>query len=404
MLPLALAPALAQAAPFVLGVGAATPLGLEGRHARPFVAEDGRVHVGYGRSGSFRVVPLGDDLAPALEEDRVLVQGHGRFIDHMLVPCGGGTSLHVSSGRTSRPDDTAWATPIGADLVAGTTRTVVRESETLATNDPAAVCEGPLTAIGLAGAGEPGGELPPDWLYVLDDAFFEGDPVSRVVDASDASRMTGNAMRWDEPAGVLRVFGMEPDVGLVVASFDAELQPLGVQHAWPPLPNDQYPYWAQGLAVAGGATLLAHMVRGDGDGFAQDTGQVALTVLGPDLAPLETWQLTELAAPDGAMRPGLVRTGVDRALVTFDVSGRIWAVEVDLDGAALDALDDPGGGDTGGDGTEPGDTARGDTARAARGRTVPERGGASGCAAAPTGGPIGLLLLTLLARRRARSR
>ena len=51
--------------------------------------------------------------------------------------------------------------------------------------------------MGLAGAGEPGDALPPDWLYVLDDAFFSGEPVTTIADASIASRMTGNAMRWD---------------------------------------------------------------------------------------------------------------------------------------------------------------------------------------------------------------
>lgn len=392
---------LARAAPLVLGVGPATPLGLEGRHARPFVADDGRLHVGYGRSGSFRAVPLAADLAPLTAEDRVVVQGHGRFVDHMLVPCGGGTFLHVASGRTRRPDDSAWATPVGTDLVAGVTRTLVQESTTLATNDPAAVCAGPVVAVGLAGAGEPGDVLPPDWLYVLGADFFAGGEVDAVVDASVASRMTGNSMLWDDAAGALRVFGMEPDVGLVVATFDAGLAPLQVVEAWPDLPADQYPYWAQGVAPAGGGTLLAHMVRGEGDGFAQDTGQVALTLLGPDLAPLETWQLTELAAPDGAMRPGVARIAADRAVVTFDVAGRIWAVEVELDAAGLAALGGDPGGDTGGDG----DTARG---------ALPGGGGSGGARRAPTRDPgcaavplvagIPGLGALAFARRRRRSR
>jgi MYXO-CTERM domain-containing protein len=389
---------LARAAPLVLGVGPATALGLEGRHARPFIADDSRVHVGYGRSGSFRAVPLGADLTPLLVEDRVIVPGHGRFVDHMMVPCGGGTFLHVASGRIHRPDDSAWATPVGTDLVAGTTRTIVRESTSLATNDPAAVCAGPVVAVGLAGAGEPGDVLPPDWLYVLDEEFFAGGEVAAVADASVASRMTGNSMLWDDAAGALRVFGMEPDVGLVVATFDAALAPMEVVEVWPELPDDQYPYWAQGAAPAGGAILLAHMVRGDGDGFAQDTGQVALTVLGPDLVPLETWQLTELSPPDGAMRPGIARVGTDLALVTFDVGGRVWAVEVDLDGAALDALGAVDGGDTGG-AMDTAPTAAGD-GRAAPGRSAPADGGCVSVGGAPAGAILPLLSLFALARRR----
>ena len=388
------------ASPVVVGVGEAVPLGLQGRHARPFIAADGGLHLGYGRAGSFRVVPIGEDGLPVLDADRVLVAGDGRFVDHTFVPCGGGTFLHVASGRTDRPDDTAWATPVGADLVPGSIRTIVQSSESLATNDLAAVCEGPVVGVGLAGAGEPGGPLPPDWFAVLHDGFFAGEPIETLVDVSDAARMTGSSMRWDDGAGALRIYGMQPDLGLVVASYDDTLAPLGVDTAWPLIPADQYPYWPQGLAVSGRGTLLAHMVRGDADGFAQDTGQVAVTVLDPDLMPVETWQLTELAAPDGAMRPDLVLTGPDAAFVTFDVSGRIWAVQLELDADALASLgsepeqdtglpDSGGPGGSGTDGTDPGRLRRkGD-------------GRAGGCSVNPAGGGLLLLLLGLSARRRA---
>ena len=399
---LALIPGIAYASPIVVGVGEATPLGLQGRHARPFISDAGELHVGYGRAGSFRIVPIGGDGLPVLSEDRVLIAGDGRFIDHTFVPCGGGTFLHVASGRTDRPDDTAWATPVGADLQPGTIRTVVQSSETLATNDLAAVCEGPVVGVGLAGAGDPGGPLPPDWFAILHEGFFAGEPIDTLVDVSEASRMTGSSMRWDDAAGALRIFGMQPDLGLVVASYDDTLAPLGVETAWPLIPTDQYPYWPQGLEVAGGGTLLAHMVRGDADGFAQDTGQVAITVLGPDLMPLETWQLTEFIPPDGAMRPDLVLTGPDSAFVTFDVGGRIWSIEVDLDGDALVALGVDEGDDTGapGDADTADGGADGSGAGRSRGKGVP----AEGCATAPVGGGLLLLLLGMSGRRRGRLR
>jgi len=141
------------------------------------------------------------------------------------------------------------------------------------------------------------------------------------------------------------------------------------------------------------------MVRGDADGFAQDTGQVAVTVVGPDLIPVETWQLTELAAPDGAMRPDLVLTGTDSAFVTFDVSGRIWAIELELDGDALAALgsepeedtglpDSGAPGGSGTDGTDPG-------------RARSNGGDAGGCSVSPAGGGLLLVLLGLWCRRKA---
>jgi hypothetical protein len=239
-------------------------------------------------------------------------------------------------------------------------------------------------------------------LYVLDDEFFAGGEVASVADASVASRMTGNSMLWDDAAGALRVFGMEPDVGLVVATFDGGLEPMEIVEAWPDLPADQHPYWAQGVASAGGATLLAHMVRGDGDGFAQDTGQVALTVLGPDLMPLETWQLTEFSPPDGAMRPGVARVGTDLALVTFDVGGRVWAMEVELDGAALDALGGGGGDDTAGP-VDTAPTVAGDGgSRAADGRAASTGGGCASTPLAPDSVGLVLLGMPLLALTRRR--
>ena len=96
---------VAHAVPRVTEIGPAVRLGVEGRHARPFVGPAGRTWIGFGRSGSFWAIPLDGAMLPIHHEERVVIRGDGRFVDHMMVPCDDGTWLHVASGRTRRHDD-----------------------------------------------------------------------------------------------------------------------------------------------------------------------------------------------------------------------------------------------------------------------------------------------------------
>ncbi|MEC8423310.1 MAG: hypothetical protein VX000_06005, partial [Myxococcota bacterium] len=77
--------------------------------------------------------------------------------------------------------------------------------------------------------------------------------------------------------------------------------------------------------------------RGNDAGFAQDTGNVALTVLGPELQVLETNILTSFSPPSGAMRPALLVDG-DEIVVSFDVGGALHTVQARVDVEALRAL------------------------------------------------------------------
>lgn len=388
---------------YISDLGTPRNLDLPGRHARPFVTDDGAWWLGTGRSGSFHVVPLNDDFTSDNAAFTTIVPGGGEFVDHNFVPCAGGGFLHVASGETYELDDTAWASFVSRDLEWRGTITLIDGEVEYTTNDTPALCAADVWLAGFATEGDGRETIAPGNDFVRFDATaFGGDGAPDRVDASDAQRMPGTALVWHPVTQQVLAIGLQPPERLRVVAYDPDLVVVGASDRYLDVPVDQEVYWSQSAVEVEGGVLIAHMTRGRYDGFAQDTGNVALTLLGPELEVLETVVLTDHVAPDGAMRPGLAVVG-EQVVVGYDVGGAVHLVTAQIDREAVAALavtalpdddtgvpDDRDSADPAGDDPEDGGPASPVTSAPAD----------EGCASAPAGGPVGLLLLALARRRR----
>ncbi len=381
---------------YLTDLGAPIDLDLPGRHARPFVTEDGAWWLGFGRSGSFHAVPLADDFSTGGAASTTLVPGDGRFVDHNFVPCEGGGFLHVASGETTALDDTAWASFVSRDLQWRGTLTLIDGDPHYTTNDTPAVCGAAGWVAGFATEGDgtedgqPGNEL-----VAFDATAFGGGGVPTHHDATDAMRMPGTALVWHGAPGHLLSIGLQPPVRVRITTYDARLEPVAAADRLLALDPALEAYWGQSAVEVEGGVLLAHMVRDPVAGFAQDTGDVALSLLGPELELLETVVLTHHTAPDGGMRPGLAVSG-EQVVVGYDVGGALHTVTARIDRAAIVALQvtEPDVADSADPATDTGATGGGPTVRADPSPAD------EGCATAPFGGSMGLVLLALVRRRR----
>ena len=400
MLTLLLAATLpvSQAATAILEVGPPVEVGVDGRHGRPFVGPDGRWHLGHGRSGHFHDVVLNADLSADLGSMRMLIDGAGRFVDHGLAQCPDGSLLHAASGNLAMPDDSAWVTAISADLVAGPTQLFLDQAPDVSTNDMAVLCADGFRAVAIAGYGDPELEQPQrNWLYRFDDDALAGATPPEVLPAHETPRVNGTSLVWIEEAQQAVFLALSGGANLVATYYDAQGAFASRVTTQLTLDEGRQPYWSAGALRLDAGYAIAHMGRSFDEGFAQDTGNVYLTLSDSELLVTETIALTNLSAPDGAMRPGIAIRG-DELLVAWDVDGRFYASVVRIDLDALAELDADLPQDTGAPGRRPTgeDTGRDADTGAPRG---PAGGGstppASGCATAALASPSGGLLLGL---------
>jgi hypothetical protein len=390
-------------AAYVTDLGEPVDLDLPGRHGRPFLMDDGSRWLGLGRSGSFHVVALDDDGGADLSTFRTIVQGDGEFIDHSFVPCDDGGFLHVASGNRVTTDDTAWVSFVGRDLTWRGTELLVDSDPHYTTNDMPALCAAEVWATGFATEGDLEAGVPgSNELFAFGPGLFGGAGEVRTIPMPSASRMTGTSLVWREDTRQVLAIGLRPPHTLRVVALDEDLVFASRADRVLDL-GDLDAYWAQSTAVVEGSMLIAHMVRRGTDGFAQDTGNVALTVVGPELQVLETHVLTDFTAPDGAMRPALVVDGAD-VIVSFDVGGALHTLQAVVDRDALaglrvsedDAAVAAGPAPGGAEGAPPAPPS------ADPGAPSGEHG-AGGCAVAPPVGLLSVLAVPLLLAGRRRS-
>jgi hypothetical protein len=307
----------------VVDVGEPVPLGVGGTFARVFRVDDGW-ELFWAAGGDLQRLPMGDDLTVE-DVGRVALTGRDDLQDHAIVRCPDGTWLHVATGSTVDPNDSAWTFRYDAalNLVASAP---VAEGGELRLHDIPLVCS-PLVD---ATAGYTG--FPNVATYLALDA--DGAPGAR--SEMEWVNVTGSSLVYDEDTDTLVGFGVT--TALFAGRLDADLRLLSEVEV--PVAADAY--WPQGVVRAGDHWLLAYMARGDG-AFADDTGDVRLAVLDLDFALVEDVAITDWGGGDGAMRPGLALDG-ERLLVSFDRAQEAYVVEVTLDLGSGEAADT---GDTG---------------------------------------------------------
>lgn len=393
---LLVSPALAGPS-FIAELGPPGPVGVDGRHARPYRGTDGAWHLGHGRSGKFHDVVLDDNLVAQSDTARIIVEAGGDFVDHALAVCPDGSMLHAASGNLVQPDDTAWVTVLDADRVAGPTALLIDREPDMSTNDMAALCTADLRVAAFAGSGDPDLEIPQqNWLFPITDGVLAGAEPERIP-LHEAPRLNGTSLVWDARAEQLLVIGMPGGSAIQVAVYDAALGPVGRTNGVVEMEPGVQAYWSSAAAQLGDGAgyAIAHMGRSPEQGFAQDTGDVYLTITDRSFFLTETVRLTNLPAPDGAMRPGLAVEG-DELIIAWDQDGRFHAARARVDLDALAAASEDRVQDTGAPSAE--DTVDADDGGGGPADPpAPETGGASGCHTAPGGGGLGLLLLAPLA-------
>lgn len=388
---------LAAAEPaLIANVAPPVPVGVDGRHARPFLGPDGLWHLGHGRSGRFHDVVLDENLLARIDTARILVDGDGRFVDHALAACPDGTLLHSASGNLVEPDDTAWATLISADLEPGPTVALVEREPELATNDMAALCTAEARLVAVAGSGILEYEVPSqNWLFPVTDAVLDGEEPERLP-LHEAPRVNGTSLVWDTTARQLLVLGMPGGGSLQIAAYDESFAPVGRTSTNVDLPDGVQAYWSAAAAPVGDGYAIVHMGRQMEQGFAQDTGDVFLTVADRSFFFKHTVRITNLEPPNGAMRPGLAVRGGE-LLIAWDQEGRFSATRAEVDLDALARLAEALPQDTA-EPSVPGEAS--DTNDAPRSPMGTE--GNSGCRTVPWSPPPALFVasLFLLGRRR----
>ena len=317
------------------GFGQPADLGVPGRHGRPFYTDDGQRWLGLGRSGSFHVVALDADGLADTGTFRTIVPGGGEFVDHSFVPCEDGGFLHIASGNRDTTDDTAWASFVGRDLVVRGTTLLVDADPHFTTNDMPVLCVGAVWATAFATAGDIENREPPGNAFLaFGPSLFGGGGGVLPVQVPEAVRSTGTSMIWRSDTRQVLMVGVRPPDQLRVVSLDEDLLRTSISDRLLELDGVEA-YWAQSSAEVEGGLLIAHMVRDPEAGFAQDTGNVALTLLSQELRVLETIVLTDFPAPGGAMRPALAVAG-EEVIVSFDVGGALHTVVGRVDREALE--------------------------------------------------------------------
>ena len=271
---LLVSPALAGPS-FIAELGPPGPVGVDGRHARPYRGTDGAWHLGHGRSGKFHDVVLDDNLVAQSDTARIIVEAGGDFVDHALAVCPDGSMLHAASGNLIQPDDTAWVTVLDADRVAGPTALLIDREPDMSTNDMAALCATDLRVAAFAGS-EADLEIPQqNWLFPILKGCSRAR--SRAILLHEAPRINGTSLVWaaapSSAASGCRAAAparWPSDAALGVGRANVvEMEP-GVQA-----------YWSSAAAQLGDGAgyAIAHMGRSPEQGFAQDTEDMALTIL-----------------------------------------------------------------------------------------------------------------------------
>jgi len=387
---------LAVAGPVFGRIDAPVRVDLGGNWARLAPAASGWWFF-YAAGGDYRVAPMDDAFFVRHDDVRGLT-GRTELKDNQIVACPDGRWMHGASADLEMPADSAYLFWYDAEFRLLDEWTLAERDTTLELNDPALLCSDGAVLYGAV-----------DESY--DSVVYEiGADGAVLVEADQLPFLQGGSLAWEAERGTLAAIGggggspyiVRTDLDYAVI----ESRSLGIEV------KGERTYWPQAVVRVGDTWILAHMSRVESAGWAVDTGNVWLAAFDLDWTLLDHVQVTALAPPTGAMRPGLAVKG-DQLVVSYDLLSEIWVQSVSLGAEPKDTGHTGDSGDSGG--TDPPDTATsedsaGGTTDSADGADTagtdpPESGLADGCGCKPGApfAPTGLLgALALLSRRRVR--
>lgn len=394
MLALALALATVQPAAaqdFFAEVGQPAEMPTGGNWVRAFPDDEGWL-LGLATGVGYGLLPLhstgsGPSDWTVTESERWWQVQQDDLADHNLKRCPDGSWLHIATGQTSVPDDSAWWFRHDAQWNLTGSGAVDLDNTGLHHSDPSVMCsevgEGVLFAPKASDAGQ---------------ATFFG--VGTSGDATPGAELakepvpTGAALITDVFTHEVHRLGVDGPAGnLVHVVYDQDWNELD-RWAGNPLPSPYYIYWPQGVMQLGDYWLLGTLGTPDPHGGGSQA-RPFLVVFDQDWNAVEVVEINQ----QNVGRPWISRKD-DLLLYTYDSNLKPYIVGFKLNLSAFGVSGaDPDTGVRPQDFTgSPSDGSEDDT-----GTTTDDDKDGCGCASGMGGGGVALIVGMLAATRRRRS-
>jgi hypothetical protein len=353
LLLLALAqPALAS--DYIANVGEEVTVGPGGGWVRLFPDNDsGGWNFLWAAGGGYLLLPMSADLQVE-DLGRKELTGRDDLVDHAITRCPSGGFLHVASANKESFNDSAYAFRYDDDFNLTASGTLEEAEPDRFHNDLPVVCSPLLNATVFMGSGHGAPSLS---IVAEDMSQAELIPLPGDVPSTE-----GGSLRMDSESGELVVVG-HTGQSFTIVGLNSDQEVLWKTAFEPFTDNQLRPYWPQALMKVKEHFLLAFMARNESEGWTSDWGNVYLAVLDSEYAHLETVQISQYSAPEGAMRPGLARRGT-QVLLTVDrnVQPQVFEIQLVAEAFGLTGEEDTGEGwdtSSGGDGGADEDTGCG---------------------------------------------
>ena len=324
---------------------------------RTFPMEDGSGwHLLYAMGGRYYRVDMSNDLfAEDIARDELTPPSalpETGLKDHSISQCPDGTYLHVASANVTNPNDSAYAFRYDSDFSFLSSSALEEEVTTRDHNDLPSLCSDELDVTVFGGPAGGGIDVLSTFFHINDDST-PGD----TVDVLNVPRTAGNTLLWDGDIGGMWVVELDNTNYMDITLLDTDLQPQEMISMFV-LPEGHTGGWPQAAIRVGEYWLVAFITQDLPGTWNGLVGDVMLGIFDIRWEVQETYRLTELSSPNGAMTPGLSRRN-DTLILTFDKGVVPHIVEVKLNTETFEVDEDPfsysgdtdedGGGNGGGD-------------------------------------------------------
>jgi len=349
----------------------------------------------FAAGGDFWRIEMDGDLN-ASDVDRISMTARQNLDDHSIVPCPNGDYLHIASGKTSEPNDSAYSFMYDSEFRPIEQSVLAESVSKIKFNDMAVICHE---------KGRYASFIDFDVWGTVIYTFDEYGAYADHVRMPDLPLPEGGTLLEDPIRGDLALVTSTPEKdGLYVSWLDWDLTFKETQRILQVDRELTQSYWPQAVKIIEDRIVIAYVQQPANEGFIADWGNIWLAIFDTEWRLLENHQITLDEAPDGTMRPGLALQG-DQLWLTYDeieqfppgvVQPRIVPITLNLE-----AFDSPDLEDTSSDSGDSGATDTADTGGS--GPSKPE-----GCGCASKRAPLnsswvlpGLLLVLSFRSRRS---
>ncbi len=340
----------AQAQTYITSISDEIEISLTGGWARVFPADEGW-HFLWAAGGDFVLLPMTEDYEVD-DRGRTNLTGDTDMIDHAITTCPDGTYLHAASADAA--GEYAKAFRYDENFTMLSEAVIAEKNQGRRHNDMPLICggKGNWTSLAIDYGISDFLRLDDD-LNVVEDTELTGIPPTE-----------GATLLRDPWSGeMLLINSPHHSNAIAFVLLDEELNMLD-EWSVGVAPSDEDAYWAQAAMIIGQHVVVAYMSRKQSDGFADDWGDVWVSVFDENWNAVETQQVSYNTPPGGGMRPGFARKG-EVLVLSYDrfdpdsnkVIPGVFELKLDLDALGVgsdtgfhDPLPDSGEPDSGEEG------------------------------------------------------